>query len=139
LQYPYPIKKQGRIKRRIKGNKIQDMDIVIIYIYVYIFIKKNIYIIMDTLLADLEVSGLTGVYSINQDALITANRIAKRAREDANKLFKISMKCADEQRQEEKVQEAEADAQKAKEAAWLEAARQIAQRANPNYAGGKYK
>lgn len=94
---------------------------------------------MDTLLADLEVSGLTGVYSINQDALITANRIAKRAREDANKLFKISMKCADEQRQEEKVQEAEADAQKAKEAAWLEAARQIAQRANPNYAGGKYK
>ena len=102
---------------------------------------------MDTLLADLEVSGLTGVYSIIQDALITANRIAKRAREDANKLFKISMKCADEQRQaeenakkaEEKVQEAEADAQKAKEAAWLEAARQIAQRANPNYAGGKYK
>ena len=132
LQHPYPIKKQGRIKGRIKGNKTQGRDIYKIYIYYK-------YIIMDKLLADLEVSDLTGVYSTNQNLLITANKIAKKTREDAkkareyaNKMVEISMKIADGQRQkaEEKAQEAEEKAQKAKEAALLEAARQM---------GGKYK
>lgn len=74
---------------------------------------------MDKLLADLEVSGLTGVYSTNQDALITANKIAKKTREDAIKareyakeMVEISTKIADGQRQK-----AEENAKKAEEKA----------------------